>query len=83
LNRHGPIEQFPPDVLGENQALALRFKDLATLRTNAALFAQVDELRWSGPTATFAGIGPPASLTLALLERARKATPAQPDAPRS
>ncbi|MGH9867975.1 MAG: 5'-3' exonuclease H3TH domain-containing protein [Candidatus Polarisedimenticolia bacterium] len=32
LNRYGPIERFPPDVLGENRTLAIRFKDLATLR---------------------------------------------------
>ena len=54
LNRYGPIEQFPPGVLGETQALALRFKDLATLRTDTPLFATVDELRWEGPTAAFA-----------------------------
>jgi hypothetical protein len=34
--------------------LALRFKDLATLRTDAPLFRDVDELRWRGPTAAFA-----------------------------
>jgi 5'-3' exonuclease len=53
LNKHGPIEDFPPAVLGENRELALLFKDLATLRTDAALFADVDELRWSGPTSAF------------------------------
>jgi 5'-3' exonuclease len=55
LNRHGPIELFPPDVLGANQALALKFKDLATLRTNAKPFSQVDALRWRGPTPAFTG----------------------------
>ena len=54
LNRHGRIEDFPADVLGENRALALRFKDLATLRTDAQLFVNVDELRWRGPHADFA-----------------------------
>jgi 5'-3' exonuclease len=54
LNKHGPIETFPPDVLGANQALALLFKDLATLRTGAPLFGDVEELRWTGPTAAFA-----------------------------
>lgn len=53
LNRYGPIEQFPPSVLGGNQALALRFKDLATLRTDASLFVDVEELRWRGPTEAF------------------------------
>jgi 5'-3' exonuclease len=54
LNRHGPIEGFPPDVLGDNRGLALLFKDLATLRTDAPLFGDVEELRWRGPTDAFA-----------------------------
>ncbi|MEO8626664.1 MAG: 5'-3' exonuclease H3TH domain-containing protein [Betaproteobacteria bacterium] len=56
LNRHGPIEDFPPEVLGDRRELALLFKDLATLRTNAPLFSDVDELQWRGPTGTFAAI---------------------------
>jgi 5'-3' exonuclease len=54
LNRHGPIEGFPPDVLGDNRDLALLFKDLATLRTEAPLFGDVEELKWRGPTDAFA-----------------------------
>ena len=54
LNRHGPIEAFPPTVLGERREAALLFKKLATLRTDAALFRRVDELRWRGPTSGFA-----------------------------
>jgi 5'-3' exonuclease len=54
LNRHGPLESFPPDVLGHDHALALRFKELATLRTDAPLFRETDELRWRGPTSGFA-----------------------------
>jgi 5'-3' exonuclease len=54
LNRHGAIEQFPPEVLGAKQELALLFKNLATLRTDAPLFRDVDALRWRGPTADFA-----------------------------
>jgi 5'-3' exonuclease len=53
LNRYGPIEAFPPEALGERRDLALLFKKLATLRTDAALFADVDELRWRGPTEGF------------------------------
>lgn len=53
LNQHGPIERFPDSVLGERQELALLFKDLATLRTDALLFDDVDELRWLGPTPDF------------------------------
>jgi len=54
INRYGIIEDFPPEVLGEHRALALLFKDLATLRTDAKLFRDVDELRWRGPTSDFA-----------------------------
>ncbi|HKI02143.1 MAG TPA: 5'-3' exonuclease H3TH domain-containing protein [Thermoanaerobaculia bacterium] len=53
LNRYGIIESFPPDVLRDRD-LALRFKDLATLRTDAPLFRDIDELRWLGPTPAFA-----------------------------
>jgi 5'-3' exonuclease len=49
INRYGPIEDFGPDVLSEaNRELALLFKDLATLRTDAPLFEDVEELRWKG-----------------------------------
>ncbi len=55
LNRYGIIEDFPPGVLGEGRRdEALLFKDLATLRTDARLFRDVDELRWRGPTNAFA-----------------------------
>jgi 5'-3' exonuclease len=54
VNRHGPIEDFPPEVLGAQKEMALLFKKLATLRIDAALFADVDELRWRGPAGTFA-----------------------------
>ena len=53
LTRYGAIELFPSQVLGEQQRLALSFKVLATLRTDAKLFADVDELEWRGPTAGF------------------------------
>ncbi len=53
LNRHGSLEAFPASVLGESRDRALLFKDLATLRTNAPLFGDVDELRWRGPTDVF------------------------------
>ncbi|HVT16730.1 MAG TPA: 5'-3' exonuclease H3TH domain-containing protein [Thermoanaerobaculia bacterium] len=53
LNRHGILQDFPPAVLGESRGLALLFKDLATLRTDAHLFRDVEELLWRGPTAAF------------------------------
>ena len=55
LNRHGPIESFPEAVLGAERENALLFKTLATLRTDAPLFADVDEIEWRGPTPAFAG----------------------------
>jgi 5'-3' exonuclease len=50
IARYGSIEDFPSDALGAHRELALLFKQLATLRTDAALFTQVDDLRWRGPT---------------------------------
>ena len=55
LARYGRIEDFPPQVLGERSELALLFKKLATLRTDAPLFRNIDELRWEGPTDKFSG----------------------------
>jgi len=55
LMRYGAIEKFPPDTLGERRKLALLFKQLATLKTDAPLFKKADELRWLGPTANMAG----------------------------
>ena len=54
LNRYGPIESFPPNVLGAQRDLALLFKNLATLRTDAPLFKKVETLRWRGATPAFA-----------------------------
>ena len=54
LNRYGTIESFPTSVLGEQRDLALLFKRLATLRTDAPLFQDVDEMQWHGPTTAFA-----------------------------
>jgi len=53
VNKYGRLEDFPPDVLGANNELALLFKTLATLRTDAPLFADVAELRWVGATGSF------------------------------
>ena len=54
LNRYGRIENFPSNVLGEQRDLALLFKKLATLRSDAPLFKKVETLRWRGPTPAFA-----------------------------
>ena len=72
INRYGAIESFPAEVLGERKALALKFKELATLKTDIPLFANTDALRWTGPTGKF-----PAWLAKAgdgrLLARSQKA----------
>jgi 5'-3' exonuclease len=54
INRYGMLEEFPAEILGERRDLALLFKRLATLRSDAALFTGVEELEWQGPTERFA-----------------------------
>jgi 5'-3' exonuclease len=54
LLRYGGIETFPDDALGERRQLALLFKRLATLTTDAPLFKKVNELKWQNPTPMFA-----------------------------
>ncbi|PYQ25435.1 MAG: flap endonuclease [Acidobacteria bacterium] len=57
ITKHGPIEKFPAGVLDDaNRENALLFKTLATLRTDAALFDDTDELRWRGPTSAFPAV---------------------------
>lgn len=54
LNQYGAIEDFPKNVLGQQQDQALLFKRLATLKSDELLFTDVNELRWCGPTPAFA-----------------------------
>ena len=72
LRRFGRIEDIPPDssiwranvtsagklakTLSDQRELALLFKTLATLRTDAELFEDIDELHWKGPTPLFARV---------------------------
>jgi len=72
LNLHGPIENFPPNILGNQRKLALLFKKLATLRTDAPLFKKVDTLRWRAPTPAFVAWAEKMEAPR-LLERAEKA----------
>jgi 5'-3' exonuclease len=54
VTKYGPIEKFPAEVLsGERLAMALLFKKLATLRTDAPLFDNVDAIKWRGPKEEF------------------------------
>ena len=71
IGRHGAIEDFPPEVLGERRDQALLFKKLATLRTDARLFGDVEELRWRGPTDAFAACATELG-DARLLERSRR-----------
>ena len=45
------------DVLSRERDHALLFRTLATLRTDIALFDNVDALRWTGPTKHFKALG--------------------------
>jgi 5'-3' exonuclease len=56
LNKYGPIESFPESVLRGQLEQALLFKRLATLVSDAKLFNNIDELKWNGPTSTFAAL---------------------------
>ena len=72
LGRWGTIEAIPADArawgvdvrrspllaatLRQQRELALLFKRLATLRIDRSLLGSVDELRWSGPSSSFAGV---------------------------
>ena len=44
INRYGALEDVPPEIFGERREQALLFKKLATLRSDARLFGNVDEL---------------------------------------
>jgi 5'-3' exonuclease len=75
INEYGAIEAFPAAVLsGERRESALLFKRLATLRTDAPLFADVEELEWRGAPDAFAACAAQLG-DERLLARARKATP--------
>ena len=54
ISLHGHLEQFPAEVLRDQREQALLFKRLATLRVDAPLFDDVEQLRWRGATDSFA-----------------------------
>jgi 5'-3' exonuclease len=77
INRYGAIEDFPAEILtGERRESALLFKRLATLKSDAALFTDVEALRWRGPAAGFDGWAAKTG-DGRLLERSRKAANGQ------
>ena len=72
INRYGPLEDFPSTALNDqNRTLALLFKDLATLRSDAPLFKKVDELEWRGTTPAFAAVAEKIG-NASLVKRVRK-----------
>ena len=75
IGEYGALEDFPPAALGERRELALLFKRLATLRTDAALFGAVDALRWRGPQSGFAALTEKLG-DARLLDRCRRAAQA-------
>ena len=77
LNRYGQIEKFPSNILGHQRKLALLFKKLATLRTDAPLFKKVETLRWRGPTSEFAAWAEKMKAA-GLVERCQQAAARQP-----
>jgi 5'-3' exonuclease len=76
LNQYGAVENFPANVIGDQRDAAMLFKRLATLVTDAKLFADVEELRWRGPTDAFAGwterMGAPKLLQRCLAAQAKR-----------
>ena len=59
-------------TLAAQRDLALLFRDLATLRTSPPVFGTVEELRWTGPQASFAGLAEMELDSLALVDRAEE-----------
>ncbi len=59
-------------TLSRERERALLFRTLATLRTDIALFENVDQLRWKGPTAGFEALA--ARLDAARTESRRAGT---------
>ena len=74
LNRHGPIEQVPPEILGDRREDALLFKKLATLVADAPVLRSVDDLLWRGAPASFAAVAQ--GIDARLVTRAERLRPA-------
>jgi 5'-3' exonuclease len=69
LAKYGHLEMIPADwrtwqvnatragalsmTLEKDRELVLRFRDLATIRTNIPVFESIDELEWHGPTPAY------------------------------
>jgi len=56
INDYGRLEHFPAEILKGNVERALLFKKLATLRTDAPLFDDLDQLCWRGANGSFPSV---------------------------
>src|SRR5881227_391289 len=72
LNRHGQIENFPPDILGKQRKLALLDRKSTRLNSSHGLLSRMEALRWRGATPAFAAWADRME-ALRLLERCEKA----------
>ncbi|MFL6426628.1 MAG: 5'-3' exonuclease H3TH domain-containing protein [Acidobacteriaceae bacterium] len=88
LAKFGHLESIPPDyrdwrvnvtsastlatTLSRDGKLARLFRTLATLRTDIALFDDVDQLRWKGPSPAFEELGPRLDAAISEASRAQK-----------
>jgi 5'-3' exonuclease len=95
LARFGHLESIPADwrewrvnaasagslsrTLAAERDRALLFRTLATLRTDIALFDDVEQLRWTGPRPEFAAVA--ARFDQAVTEEGRSSTRRSPSAP--
>ena len=86
LAKYGHLESIPTDfrqwnvnaanagalanTLNKERDRAMLFRTLATLQTDIALFDDVDQLRWNGPTPAYARLG--ARLDAAVTARKRR-----------
>jgi 5'-3' exonuclease len=70
------------NTLSRDRDRALLFRTLATLRTDIALFDDVDQLRWNGPTPAFPAFGARFDAAVAETSRTagRRSSQAQPAA---
>jgi 5'-3' exonuclease len=91
LSRFKHLEDIPPDArewrvnvtspvalaktFAEDRDKAFLFRDLATLRTEIALFRSVDDLLWSGPTSAFPALA--ARLDSAVTEKSTAGPPSR------
>jgi 5'-3' exonuclease len=61
-------------TLARERERVFLFRELATLRTDIPLFDSIDDLRWKGPTASFAALGARFDAAITQTERSQRRT---------